>query len=98
MEREPVDWLPRAVRRRTNLVGNMSWPDGTTARALVSNISYEGCQVWSDHELYQGETFSLALPGYGNIEAQIRWAAEGTAGVRFLLGAAADERRARIGV
>jgi hypothetical protein len=99
MEREPIDWLPRAMRRRVSLTGVARWEDASTAGVLVSNISYEGCHLWSDHELELGETVRLMLPGYGRIDAQVRWTDGGSAGVRFLVGtSAADERRARIGV
>ena len=66
---------------------------------LVTNISYQGCLMWSDHPITYGESLTLSLPGYGRIEAQVRWEAQGSAGVRFLTGSSAvDDRRARIGV
>ncbi|HEY7005740.1 MAG TPA: PilZ domain-containing protein [Sphingomicrobium sp.] len=99
MEREPIDWLPRAARRRVSLTGFARWEDGSTATVLVSNISYEGCHLWSDHEFANGEILDLTLPRYGKIEAQIRWVTGGSAGANFLLGASVVEaRRARIGV
>lgn len=99
MEREQIDWLPRAVRRRANLTGMARWDDGSSATILVSNISYEGCHLWSDHEFVSGETVRLVLPRHGTIDAQVRWVSAGNAGVRFLTGGSAvDDRRARIGV
>ena len=98
MDRETIDWLPRAVRQRVNLWGSAHWEDGTAARVLVSNISYEGCHLWSDHEFCMGETLHLILPNYGKINGQVRWIADGNAGIRFLIGSAVDDRRARIGV
>jgi hypothetical protein len=66
---------------------------------LVSNISYQGCHLWSDHEFENGETLALTLPNYGDIDGQVRWVSGGSAGVRFLTGSSAkDDRRARIGV
>lgn len=98
MEREPADWLPRAGRRRVSLAGIGRWDDGSRARVLVSNISYEGCQIWSDHGFTCGETLELALAGQSSMKAQVRWVIEGRAGARFLIGDVAGERRARIGV
>ena len=99
MEREPIDWLPRAARRRVSLTGMARWEDGSSAKVLLSNISYQGCHLWSEHQLTCGETMTLMLPRYGNMDAQIRWVVGDSAGVRFLTGAsAADDRRARIGV
>lgn len=98
MKREPADWVPRAGRRRASLTGVGRWDDGSSARILVSNISYEGCQIWSDHDFSCGETLELALAGHSNIKAQVRWTMNGRAGARFLTGNLADDRRARIGV
>jgi hypothetical protein len=99
VERELIDWLPRAVRRRVSLTGIAYWPDGSSATVLVSNISYDGCLLWSDHEIHNGESLELRLPGYGTINVQVRWVSGGSAGVRFLTGTSAvDDRRARIGV
>lgn len=99
MEREPIDWSPRPDRRRVGLTGVGHWPDGSSAPVAVCNISYQGCQLWSDHPIVYGESLTLCLPGYGTIEGQVRWTEGGAAGVRFLTGSSArDDRRARIGV
>lgn len=100
MKREPVDWLARkSGRTGVSLVGIGRWPDGSTAPVLVSQLSYDGCRLWSDHDLGRGETFALTLPGRGNIDAQIRWVVNGCAGAKFLTGSSSvDDRRARIGV
>ena len=99
MEREPIDWSPRPSRRRVGLTGVGYWPDGSSAPVAVCNISYQGCQLWSDHPIVQGERLTLSIPSHGTIEAQIRWTEGGAAGVRFLTGSSArDDRRARIGV
>lgn len=100
MEREPIDWTPRlSSRRRASLVGMARRVDGPPFRILVTNLSYEGCEVVAEDSLIVGETLTLQIPGQGNIEAQVRWADYGKGGIRFLLGgSAAEDRRARIGV
>ena len=99
MEREPIDWLPRAARRRVSLTGMARWGDGSSSKVLLSNLSYQGCHLWSERQLTYGETVTLMLPGYGSMDAQVRWVAGDSAGVRFLTGSSAvDDRRARIGV
>lgn len=98
MKRDSADWLPRAVRKQVSLHGLGQWEDGSRAPVLVANISYEGCEIWSDHELCTGETLKLALAGQGEIDAQVRWVLDGRAGARFLIGNCSDARRARIGV
>jgi hypothetical protein len=99
VSRQPIDWHSRSHRQRVNLTGVGTWSDGTTGRVLVSNMSYQGCHIWTDHELAQGESVKLALPNKGVIEGQIRWAEGDRAGVRFLTGdSVVDDRRARLGV
>lgn len=65
----------------------------------MTNITYEGCHVWSDHGFIRGAVVILTLPKRGDIQAQVRWCAEGRAGLKFLAGlSAVDDGRARIGV
>jgi hypothetical protein len=98
VERDHTDWLPREGRRRVKLVGSGQWPDGTAGRVLVSNVSYTGCHVWTDHDLVQGEIVDLDIPGTGKIQGQLRWVRGSEAGVRFVTGdSVLDSRRARLG-
>jgi hypothetical protein len=99
MERDSQDWKLRPGRQRVSLTGVGEWPDGSSATVLVSNLSYEGCELFTDHPLFIGETIVLRLPNKGVIEAQARWVQGGRAGLRLLIGGnVLDARRARIGV
>jgi PilZ domain len=99
VEREIIDWSTRTPRRRVSLRGVARWADGSSATVLVADLSYQGCRLWSDHDFECGETLALVLPTHGTIEAQVRWVAGGSAGVRFLTGdSAKEDRRARLGV
>lgn len=99
MEREPIDQTPRARRQSARLQGKLRGPTGQSAPVLVANISYERCQIWSDRDLTCGETITLSLPGRGDIDGQVRWTADVSAGINFLTGASAvDDRLTRIGV
>ena len=99
VQREHIDWKRRQVRNKVSLTGTASRPDGRTFRVLVSNVSYEGCHLWTDHDLAIGDTINLTLAGRGELPAQVRWIKDGSIGVRFLTGnSPSDERRARIGV
>jgi len=99
LQREKTDWLVRAGRRTVSLVGTLGWVDGSTASVLVSEISYQGCRISSDHHLDLGETVTLDLPALGMIKGQVRWTGEGQAGIRFLTGdSAVASRRARLGI
>ena len=91
--------IVRGQRRPARHEAEACWPDGSSATVLVSNLSYEGCEISSEHEFVRGETIRLMLPERGPIHAQIRWVRGGKAGAKFLTGdSARDTRRARIGV
>ena len=99
MEREPVDWKVRGVRRAVSRTALLVRADGRQARVLVSDISYEGCQLLTEQQFEKGECVTFTMPGTGTIDAQVRWVSGDGVGLRFLLGKSAlEERRARLGV
>lgn len=99
MDRETRDFARRGQRRPATLSAAVDWADGTSGRALVTNVSYTGCRMIADKALAKGETVRLTLPALGRVFAQVRWVRDDTAGVRFITGDnAKDTRRARIGV
>lgn len=99
MQRQTSDWVRRGPRRPTRLIAAAQWADGTTGTVEVTEFSYFGCQLSSEHEFVKGETVRLFLADLGKVHAQIRWVRGGKAGVKFLTGdSAKDARRARIGV
>lgn len=99
MNRMTNDWPDRGTRRPVRFTAEAWWADGSSADVVVSNLSYDGCQLTSRHQFNRGETVLLNLPDRGRIRAQIRWIRNGKAGARFLTGdSALDTRRARIGV
>ena len=100
VERETIDWKAReSSRRGVSHRATIQLPDGQLLSALVTNLSYSGCQLLAEGALVVGETISLTLPGRGTQDAQVRWTAGDCAGLQFLLGQSfAEGRRARIGV
>ena len=99
MERGTQDWVWRANRRRSNLTGIARRSDGSELRVLVSNISYDGCHLWSGGDLQKGELIELCVTGLSLIRAQVRWVRDDSFGVKFVTGdSVSDERRARLGV
>jgi PilZ domain len=99
VDRGVRDWVWRAKRRRTDMTGTARRADGSALRVLASNISYEGCHLWTHGELDKGEMVQLCIAGMSLIRAQVRWATGDGAGVKFVTGdSVADERRARLGV
>jgi hypothetical protein len=98
MDREPMDWSARSPRRPTAHSATITLNDGREVRALVTNLSYEGCQLFAEAELCVGDTLGLTLPDRGSIQAQVRWTAGDKAGIKFLSDDSSEQRRARIGV
>lgn len=58
--------------------------DGSETLITVSNLSYDGCQLRCPAGFEAGEKLKLILPRLGEICAEIRWSAEGSAGARFI--------------
>ena len=50
----------------------------------VADLSYTGCRLDSDESFEAGEVVELRIMKRGAIAAEIRWAANGRAGARFL--------------
>jgi hypothetical protein len=59
--------------------------DGTKASVRLSNLSNGGCRINSDREFHVGERLQIAMPRMGFVRAQVRWAAAGRAGAKFLI-------------
>jgi hypothetical protein len=72
-ERHPVEI--DAVLHRT---------DGSKAPVKLTNFSDQGCRIESDEELRIGERVAVAIPRMGQMKAQVRWIAIGSAGARFV--------------
>jgi hypothetical protein len=99
MEREVADWNMRSSRRAVSHGATARLADGQSIRVLVTDLSYEGCQILAETEFSVGDTIVLVLQNRGSSEAQVRWTDGDRAGVQFLLGKSTlEQRRARIGV
>ena len=98
IERKPIDWVARANRNRTSVNGVAYRSDGSWVRVHMTNLSYDGCKLLTDQPFDIGEQLTLVLPRMSHMAVQVRWTGENEVGVRFLLGTAVDDRRARIGV
>ncbi len=81
-----------------SLTGVAYRADGSWLRVHMTNLSYDGCHLLTDGELDIGETLTLVMPRMNHMNVQVRWLKDGHAGIRFLGGSAAEDRRARIGV
>jgi hypothetical protein len=59
--------------------------DGTKSPARLTNFSDDGCRIEADAEFRIGERLQIAIPRMGQVKAQVRWAAIGSAGARFVV-------------
>ncbi|HET7576641.1 MAG TPA: PilZ domain-containing protein [Sphingomicrobium sp.] len=76
-------WIGRKDRQPVAVDAVIHRTDGTSSAIKLSNISDEGCRIESD-DLRIGEQVEIAIPEYGQLKAQVRWALAGSAGAKFL--------------
>jgi hypothetical protein len=72
----------REKRRPVDLVGLAFRPDGSRTVVEVSDISFDGCQFGGDR-FGPSETLRLVIPDRGEMDAKVRWAANGKIGACF---------------
>lgn len=77
------DRVPRDDRRPVNLRAFVL-SDTRDCDAMVSDLSYSGCQIESDERFQTGEKFELRVVKLGSIPVEVRWAGKGRAGAQFL--------------
>jgi shikimate 5-dehydrogenase len=83
VDREPIDWNSRSSRR-VEQPATISLGDGGEARAIVTKLSDDGCQIIAETKLTVGETLVVKLPDRDPIHARVRWTAGDRAGINFL--------------
>ena len=76
-------FITRAERRPVELRGFALGPK-RDSDIRVFDLSYGGCRIHSDDAFKQGEVVELRIIKRGAAAGEIRWSAEGDAGVRFL--------------
>jgi len=74
---------PRPDRRYVDLTGHALLADGTKAPASVVDLAYEGCKIRCGTPLRPGDRVKLAVFRLGLIDAEVRWYANGEAGLTF---------------
>ena len=73
----------RRERRAVSLRGFVVAPGGIKTEAQLLDLSYDGCCIATELALEPGQSVSLAVARLGVIEAEVRWAADGKAGLVF---------------
>ena len=84
-------FVQRADRWPVEMRGFALGP-GRDSDVAISDLSYEGCQIRSDDKFKTGEQFELRIIKRGAIDGEVRWSANGRAGVSFVSNA--DDRAA----
>lgn len=76
-------FMMRAERWPVDLRG-FALSDTRDADVQVSELSYAGCQLNCEEPFDAGELVELRIIKRGAVQAEIRWADAGRAGVRFV--------------
>lgn len=72
----------RSARHPVRLRAELSYRDGSTAAAEIVNTSNDGCCLIGAFTV--GDELTVRLPRFGTFAAQVCWAAQNMAGLRFL--------------
>ena len=73
----------RPERRPVDMRG-FALSESRDSDVQVADLSYGGCQIHSADEFKTGEVVELRIIKRGAVDAEIRWAADGRAGVSFI--------------
>jgi len=77
-------WIGRKDRQPVAVDAVVRRADGTSTAVKLSNVSDDGCRIEADEDFRIGELFEIAVPRFGHVKAQVRWALPGSAGAQFL--------------
>lgn len=75
-------WVEREEREPISLGANLVLPNGRSVPVMIRDVSANGCCVESDEVLPVSQTVLLDL-GSGSVEAEVRWALAGAAGLQL---------------
>ncbi len=73
----------REARREVKLPAVALLGDGAAFTVTVLDLSYDGCRIESELVLLPGVRFTLSVLGLGKMPANVRWYANGFAGLSF---------------
>ncbi len=74
---------PRDDRRAVTLPGFVLLEDGATFSITLLDLTYDGCKIATSVALLPGLKLKLSALSLGALDAQVRWYANGHAGLRF---------------
>lgn len=88
----PVD---RRERRSVSMPGFAVLENGTTEEIQLLDLSYDGCGIAIEAKLAPGQRIKLSVLRRGAIDAEVRWWADGKAGLVFPVEAVTPEPKPR---
>jgi hypothetical protein len=77
---EPAE---RPERRHVSMHGHLLLGDGSTHSIQLLDLSYEGCAIATALAFAPGDQIKLSVLRRGAIDAEVRWCADGKAGLAF---------------
>lgn len=82
-EHAPLRSRSREHRSNVTLPAHILLENGEISSVEVLDLSYDGCSVDTPIELREGASVKLTVSGLGSHDAQVRWSADGKAGLAF---------------
>jgi hypothetical protein len=77
-------WIGRKDRQPVQIDAVVHRGDGSEQSVRLTNVSDEGCRIETAGEFRIGEQLEIAIPRFGHLKAQVRWALPGSAGAKFV--------------
>ena len=90
------EMVERQERRPVRMSGHIAIEDGTTAKAVLVDLSYEGGSIETPLELRVDQPVKLSILRRGAIDAVVRWASDGKAGLVFKALVADKQQQPRV--
>ena len=84
MQKKFLDWARSEDRRQVEVPAIVYRTDDTRMGVLISDLSYEGCQLAVSQNVPIGEQIRIVILELGaEVSAVVRWAAASKLGVQF---------------
>ena len=84
-QRQFIEWARKEQRRQTDLPAIAYRQDGSRLGVVMSDISYEGCQLSAPDEFVVGELVTIVVLKLGaEMVAEVKWTASGKSGALFV--------------
>jgi hypothetical protein len=94
---EPVQpHAERQERRPVRMHGYVALDDGSIAEAVLVDLSYDGCSIETAADLRVDQPVTLSVLRRGAVEAVVRWASDGRAGLHFKALVGEKEQQPRV--